>query len=105
MDNQLPATLAAWLRKRGHDAVHVLERGEARMDDRRLWELALGEERIVVTKDEDFFILATRPNDNGRLLWLRIGNCRTNPLLASLGSAWPGIEEAFHSGQRIVEVR
>jgi predicted nuclease of predicted toxin-antitoxin system len=64
-----------------------------------------GEERIVVTKDEDFFILATRPSDSGRLLWLRIGNCRTNPLLASLGSAWSGIEEAFLSGQRIVEVR
>lgn len=105
VDNQLPLTLAAWLRKRGYDAAHVLERGEGQMNDRKLWKLALDEGRIVVSKDEDFFILATRPNDTGRLLWLRVGNCRTNPLLASLGSAWSGIEEAFQSGQRVVEVR
>ena len=83
----------------------MLERGESQRDDRLLWEVALGEGRIVIAKDEDFFILATRPNDRGQLLWLRMGNCRTNPLLASLGAAWAGIEEAFLAGQRIVEVR
>jgi predicted nuclease of predicted toxin-antitoxin system len=59
----------------------------------------------VVSKDEDFFILATRPSDHGRLLWLRLGNCRTQTLLAVLENAWPAIESAFQSGQRIVEAR
>ena len=35
---------------------------------------AIAENRIEISKDEDFFILATRPGDFGRLLWLRVGN-------------------------------
>ncbi|WP_367874351.1 DUF5615 family PIN-like protein [Luteolibacter sp. Populi] len=105
VDSQLPATLAVWLRKHGHDALHVGECGQAQADDRLLWKLALEEGRIVISKDEDFFILATRPADAGRLLWLRVGNCRTYALIASIESAWLGIEDAFGSGQRIVEVR
>ena len=53
MGNQLPAALAAWLRRCGHDAVHVLDRGQAQADDRSLWEAAIAEERIVISKDED----------------------------------------------------
>ena len=59
----------------------------------------------MVSKDEDFFLLATRPNDTGLLLWLRVGNCRTQALLAALESLLPNIERAFEAGQRIVEVR
>jgi len=105
VDVQLPGTLARWLRRRGCDAVHVLERDLGLMDDRTLWRIAGEEGRIVISKDEDFFILATRPADSGRLLWLRIGNCRTVGLLALLNRRWEEIEQAFGSGQRIVEMR
>jgi predicted nuclease of predicted toxin-antitoxin system len=56
----------------------------------------------VVSKDEDFFDLANRPGDTGRLLWVRMGNCRTAALLARFENAWPGIEESFGAGHRIV---
>ena len=105
VDNQLPKALAFWFVDHGHDAVHVLDRGQGQTDDREIWNTALEEERIVVSKDEDFFILATRPTDTGRLLWLRIGNCRTHALLMKLGQLLPAIEESFEAGQRIVEVR
>jgi len=105
VDNQLPASVALWLVNRGCDAVHVLELGLAQTDDRSIWQLAVGEARIVVSKDEDFFTLATRPNDNGRLLWIRLGNCRNQALLTALESAWELIEQAFAGGQRIVELR
>ena len=58
-----------------------------------------------VSKDEDFFILAMRVDDSGRLLWLRIGNCRTAALIASFEKSLPAILDAFQSGQRIVELR
>jgi len=48
--------------------VHVLDIGQGQTEDRELWSRALAEGRIVVSKDEDFFVLATRPNDPGRLL-------------------------------------
>lgn len=105
VDNQLPAALARWLVGRGHDALHVLDRDWAQSTDRQIWQEALAEERIVISKDEDFFILATRPGDQGRLLWIRLGNCRTDALLIALESAWPDIEAAFQSGQTLVELR
>jgi predicted nuclease of predicted toxin-antitoxin system len=105
VDNQLPAALARWLGTRGQDAIHVLDRGLGQANDETLWALALAEGRIVVSKDEDFFILATRPGDAGQLLWLRMGNCRTAALLTTLEGAWTSIEPAFQSGQKIVEVR
>jgi len=74
-------------------------------DDVSIWKTASAEGRILVTKDEDFFILATRPGDPGRLLWLRMGNCRTQDLLTRLNKDWDVIETAFSEGQRIVEVR
>ena len=57
VDNQLPADLARWLRSKGVDAVHVLERGLSEKDDLYLWQLAVREDRVVVSKDEDFFNL------------------------------------------------
>lgn len=105
VDVQLPGTLARWLHGRDCDAIHALERDLGQADDRTLWNLAVDEERILISKDEDFFILATRPKDSGRLLWLRIGNCRTRDLLTLLNQRWAAIERAFAEGQRIVEVR
>jgi len=57
-----------------------------------------------VTKDGDFLILATRPGDPGRLLWLRTGDCRTQDLLSPLKQNWDVIEAAFSEDQRIVDV-
>jgi predicted nuclease of predicted toxin-antitoxin system len=38
VDNQLPPSLARWLRDRGHEAEHVFEIGLHLLDDRALWE-------------------------------------------------------------------
>lgn len=105
VDVQLPGTLARWLRGRGCDAIHAIERGLEKSDDRALWRLAEEEGRIMVSKDEDFFILAMRPRDRGRLLWLRLGNCRTAALLSLINKRWTEIEQAFAEGQRVVEIR
>ncbi len=105
VDNQLPRAVAYWLAGRGHDVVHVQDRGQGQTDDRQLWSSAIEEDRIIVSKDEDFFFLATRPTDTGKLLWLRVGNCRTSALLASLETVMTAVEQAFQSGQRVVELR
>lgn len=74
-------------------------------DDVAIWKFCVKRGRILITKDEDFFILATRPGDLGQLLWLRVSNCRTRDLLSMLNQRWSEIESAFSEGQRIVEVR
>lgn len=105
VDVQLPGTLARWLRGRNCDAIHALELDLGKADDLTLWQQACDEERIMISKDEDFFILAMRPKDKGRLLWLRIGNCRTTDLLSLLNRRWSEISQAFEDGQQIVELR
>ncbi len=105
VDNQLPAALARWLTAKGHAAIHVLDRGLGRECDVELWRIANDEGRILVSKDEDFLALALRPDDKGRLLWLRLGNCRKQALLDSFEGLWPAIAEALEDGQQIIELR
>lgn len=102
VDNQLPVALARWLSARGEDAVHVLDLALDTTSDMDIWSRASAEGRIVVSKDEDFFHLANRADETGWLLWVRMGNCRTTALLARFESAWPGIEQSFGAGHRIV---
>lgn len=105
IDNQIPPAVAYWLVKQGFDATHLLDRGLASTPDRELWEIAKAEGRIMVSKDGDFFLLATRPEETGLLLWLRVGNFRTHALIGLLEGQWDAITSAFAEGQRIVEVR
>lgn len=107
LDNQLPVHLAASLRKWGHDCIHVIDVKLDDAEDDVVWAWSIANERIVVSKDEDFVYLALRPGDTGRLVWVRLGNCRN----ASLVAAFEQFEAdlvlylAFEGGRRILEIR
>lgn len=105
VDNQLPASLARYLRKDGHDCQHVLEIGLATASDLEICKYADQEARIIISKDEDFLYLASKPEATTRILWVRLGNCRTATLLEAFERFWPLIESALKSGDRIVELR
>ncbi len=105
VDNQLPAALAKWLGGIGVQADHVLDLGLANAPDAVIWARASMDQSIVVSKDDDFFLLANQAGATGRVLWVRVGNCRTQALLARFAVAWPSLQSAFASGQRIVELR
>jgi predicted nuclease of predicted toxin-antitoxin system len=66
---------------------------------------ASAQERIIISKDEDFFHLASQPRGQIRLLWVRLGNCRTKALLAAMERLWPKIEACLKAGDSIVELR
>ncbi|MFN8487087.1 MAG: DUF5615 family PIN-like protein [Caldilineaceae bacterium] len=81
IDAQPPKRLARLLQERGHDALHTLDLPEQnRTTDVVLNQLALEEERIVVTKDSDFvdsFLLTRRPP---QLLLVSTGNISNREL-------------------------
>lgn len=104
VDNQLSPRLSRFLAARGHDSIHVAMVGLESADDASVWTWAARESRIEVSKDEDFLYLANRPDDVGRLLWVRAPNCRSDALVAAFESALPAIAAAFESGQRVVEL-
>jgi predicted nuclease of predicted toxin-antitoxin system len=60
---------------------------------------------VVVSKDEDFFFFASSPNAAARLIWIRMGNCRTRFLLETFRSRLPQIIASFEAGSNIVELR
>jgi predicted nuclease of predicted toxin-antitoxin system len=49
--------------------------------------------------------LASRAENAARLLWVRLGNCRTSALIEAFDRLWPRIEQALLSGERVVEIR
>jgi predicted nuclease of predicted toxin-antitoxin system len=105
VDNQLPASLARYLRNHGHDCQHVLEIGLASASDLEICKYADQEARIVISKDEDFLYLASRPEATTRILWVRLGKCPTATLLEPIERFWPLIESALKAGDRIIELR
>jgi predicted nuclease of predicted toxin-antitoxin system len=104
VDNQLPPHLSKFLQDAGHDSVHVAMVGMDTADDRALWAWALREKRIVVSKDEDLLFLANRPGDAGRLVWVRLGNCRRGALVEAFSRSLGAVLAALGEGQRIIEV-
>jgi predicted nuclease of predicted toxin-antitoxin system len=63
------------------------------------------EGRIIISKDEDFFYLAKQREAKIRVIWVRMGNCRTSALLAAFQRSWTRIESCLEAGDLVIEVR
>jgi predicted nuclease of predicted toxin-antitoxin system len=105
VDNQLPASLAYYLRQRGFDCQHVLEAGLGNAHDSVICRHAELEQRIIISKDEDFFYFAKLREPRIKIIWVRLGNCRTSALLAAFERSWPQIEARLKAGDLIIEIR
>lgn len=83
VDAHLPPSLCALLEKAGHDAVHTSRlRAQNRTPDEVLNQLSLLENRIVVTKDSDFYYSHLLHGKPWKLLLVCTGNIRTRDLKA-----------------------
>jgi predicted nuclease of predicted toxin-antitoxin system len=96
VDAQLPRRLARELAGAGHDAVHTLDFPAAnRTPDKEIVALAMRENRIVVTKDNDFvtsFLLHGAPP---KLLLISTGNISNDQLSKLLASNLSTLENAL----------
>lgn len=54
LDENIPASLAEWLRNVGHDADTVPQEGLSGQSDQAVWDAAQHEQRFFVTQDLDF---------------------------------------------------
>lgn len=105
VDNQLPVALAEYLRDRGLDCQHVVELGLGDSADSAICRHAELQNRIIISKDEDFFYFAKQRHAKIKFIWVRLGNCRTTTLLAAFSRSWPRIESCLKAGDRIIEIR
>ena len=105
VDHQLPAILAAHLRRYGHDCTHVADLGLSEAADVVIWDQATREGAVLVSKDEDFLILVSRPTNTGQLVWVRLGNCRNAALLVAFDRVHDEMVTALAAGRRVFEVK
>jgi predicted nuclease of predicted toxin-antitoxin system len=90
---------------KGHHARHVLEIGLESATDTEIWNHAVANSLVLVTKDEDFSRRASQPNAAAQVVWVRRGNCRKAALLAAFDSVLSQMEVALQAGDRLVEIR
>jgi|SRR5690606_5277526 len=82
VDAQLPPSLANFLRNKGHDAIHTTElSGGNETTDPEINRVSIAEQRVVVSKDGDFFDSFTFQREPYKLLHIRTGNMANNPLI------------------------
>lgn len=105
VDNQLPAALARFLSDTGTECQHVLDVGLAQTSDAEIWRYAAEGEFVLISKDEDFFHRAARPDAPVQLVWIRLGNCRKQHLLETIAARWTRVCACLEAGERIVEIR
>ncbi len=103
IDQQLPPALAEWLIQKGHAARHVYPLGLGDAEYAVIWDTAVRDEAIIVTKDADY--AERRRRSNGpTILWLRVGNSTTRHLLEFMASRWSSIENGL-TQDSVIEVR
>jgi predicted nuclease of predicted toxin-antitoxin system len=96
VDAQLPRRIALELAASGHDAVHTLDLAAAnRTPDYEIVARATRENRIVVTKDNDFVVSFHLQRVPPKLLLVSTGNIANDKLSKLLASNLSALETAF----------
>jgi predicted nuclease of predicted toxin-antitoxin system len=73
--------------------------------DPAIWDYALRNQAVIVTKDEDFVDRFRRQASGPVIVWLRIGNAGNAALLGWYLPVLPAIVSRIQSGDRFIEIR
>ena len=75
------------------------------MSDEVVWRLAMSRHAAIVTKDEDFSVMAISRTEGPPVVWVRVGNTRRAELLAWFAPLIDKIAALVEDGQRLIELR
>lgn len=102
VDAQLPIALCDLIKKKGFDCIHTTDLPLKNLTpDSSIIAVSKKEERIVITKDSDFyhsFILKREPH---KVLFVRVGNLRLSKLIELFDKNLENIIKKFKSGSMI----
>lgn len=102
VDAHLPPGICALLQAAGHDALHTQQLPDQnRTPDQVINELSVRDQRVVVSKDTDFYyshLLLQKPH---KLLLVRTGNIRTHELKALFAAHLTEIVQALEANSLV----
>ena len=93
IDENLPRGVAQVLVRLGHDVLDVASSPHRGESDLTLWQLAVSEDRLLVTRDLDFPLPGTSGRPPGVVL-VRVGGLRTGDLVRLFEEAVSRVSEA-----------
>lgn len=97
VDAHLPPGLCTLLQTGGHDAIHTSQLPiQNRTPDETINQLSLSEERVVISKDTDFYYSHLLHQKPWKLVLVRTGNISTRDLKALFEKHLPEIIAALH---------
>ncbi|HUP61026.1 MAG TPA: DUF5615 family PIN-like protein [Thermoanaerobaculia bacterium] len=76
--------------------------GLGRTNDPQLWLIAKTHGFVFVTKDRDVAELAVLRGAPPKVIWCRMGNCRTSVIERTLRARFKAIEEFVRDSERVV---
>ena len=103
IDTQLPPKLALYLIKKGCDAIHTTGFPEGHlMPDSKIREIAINQNRIIITKDSDFFDFYLTKGAPPKVLLLKFGNLRNEELIFRFENQLDQVFALFDNGAEFV---
>jgi predicted nuclease of predicted toxin-antitoxin system len=102
-DMGVARSIIEWLRKEGHDVIHLREEGLQRLPNGVIFEKACAERRVLLTFDLDFGeIVALSPRHSVSVVLFRLRNTRTSHVLERLEATLRQSSEALDKGAVVV---
>lgn len=74
----------------------------AQLSDHQLWQYAGANGYTLVTKDKDFYHLATTVGQPPKMVWLTIGNCTNRQLIELVAGAAEAIAAFIDSDKDLL---
>ncbi|MFN7793546.1 MAG: DUF5615 family PIN-like protein [Cyclobacteriaceae bacterium] len=103
VDTQLPPLLANYLTSKGHDSIHTtyFENGHL-LQDAEISKIAIRENRIIVTKDNDFLERYAVYGSPPKVLLLQFGNSKNSELINSFEMELEKLVTLFSEGVNLI---
>ena len=105
IDAHLPARLKYWLIENGHDVLHTNDLPKKEFtSDLEIIEAAEKDNRIVISKDSDFYKYNLIKGVPQKILFITTGNIVNKELIRLFELNFSTIENFYNSGSSIIEI-
>jgi predicted nuclease of predicted toxin-antitoxin system len=103
IDAQLPPSLKQLFISKGYDCIHTfdLESGND-TTDKIINKISIEEERILITKDSDFYHSFVIKKEPFKLIFVKLGNTSKNDLLSFFSNKFSEIISEIEKGDMIL---